>query len=62
LSAGRFPRSESGDPFRETRTEKGREKEVDVKRLLLGGIGIALVYAVVQNIPDVARYLKIRSM
>jgi hypothetical protein len=33
-----------------------------MKRLLWGGIAIALMYAAIQNFPDVARYLKIRSM
>jgi hypothetical protein len=33
-----------------------------MKKLLLGGLGVVLVYAAIQNIPELARYLKIRSM
>ncbi len=33
-----------------------------MRRLILGGLGVALAYAVVQNIPEMKRYMRIRSM
>ncbi len=33
-----------------------------MRRLVWGGLGAALVYALVQNMPEMKRYLRIRSM
>jgi hypothetical protein len=33
-----------------------------VRRLLAGGLAVLGVYVLVQSLPDIARYLRIRSM
>lgn len=39
-----------------------QESEHPVQRVVVGAVALAVAYAVVQNLPDIIRYLKMRKM
>ena len=41
---------------------KHRGRDVTLKKILMTGLGLATAYVVVRSIPDLARYIKLRSM